>query len=201
MPSTPSAPEPFDREFFDRFYRRKATRASGPGEFRKLSRFVLAYLEYLEIGIREVLDLGCGLGRWKKALEEYDPAIGYTGVDISPYACEKYGWERASVEDFRSDRKYDLVICQDVLPYLPQPRLERAIDNVARHCAGAAYLQVITREDWTNDVCDPERTDGTMHRFEAAWYRDTLGRRFVNCGGGLFVPRDGDAVLWELEHC
>jgi 2-polyprenyl-3-methyl-5-hydroxy-6-metoxy-1,4-benzoquinol methylase len=120
---------------------------------------------------------------------------------VSPYACEKYGWHQASVEEFRSPTKYDLVICQDVLPYLEQPRLEQAIRNIARHCAGAAYLQVITLEDWNNDVCDPKRTDRTMHRFDAAWYRAALGRHFVNCGGGVFVPRGGDAVLWELEHC
>jgi predicted TPR repeat methyltransferase len=196
-----TAPSAFDREFFDRFYRRRETRASGPDDFRRVSRFVLAYVEYMEIELREVLDLGCGLGRWKQALEEYDPSIRYTGVDVSAYACEKYGWHRASVEEFASNRTYDLVICQDVLPYLPKARLERAIENIARLASGAAYIQVVTREDWKNDICDPKRTDATMHRFDAAWYRATFGRYFLNCGGGIFVPKDGDVVLWELEHC
>ena len=66
-------PDKFDREFFERFYQRADTRASSPEEFRRLSKFVLGYLEYLEIQLREVLDLGCGLGRWKGALAAYDP--------------------------------------------------------------------------------------------------------------------------------
>ena len=194
-------PSAFDREFFDRFYRRRATRASGPEDFRRVSRFVLAYLDYLEIEVRTVLDLGCGLGRWKAALGEHDPRIRYTGVDISPWASKTYGWHRASVEGFRSDTRYDLVICQDVLPYLPKPRLRQAIDNIASLTGQAAYLQVVTDEDWTGDACDPKRTDGSMNRFPASWYRRLLGRHFLNCGGGLFVPRDGGVVLWELEHC
>jgi 2-polyprenyl-3-methyl-5-hydroxy-6-metoxy-1,4-benzoquinol methylase len=193
-------PSAFDREFFDRFYRKPATRASGPEDFRRVSRFLLAYLDYLEIEVRTVLDLGCGLGRWKDALEAHDSRIRYTGVDISPWACQTYGWHRASVEEFRSDRRYDLVICQDVLPYLPKPRLARAIDNIATLCRGAAYLQVVTDEDWTRDVCDPKRTDMSMYRHSAAWYRRRIGRHFFNCGGGLFLPRDGETVLWELER-
>jgi hypothetical protein len=88
-----------------------------------------------------------------------------------------------------------------VLPYLPKARLRAAVRNIARHCRGAAYIQMITREDWDQDICDPQRTDPTMHRFEATWYRSTLGRYFVNCGGGVFVPKESDVVLWELEHC
>ena len=194
-------PQDFNKEFFDRFYRRSATRASTPEDFRRLSQFVFAYLEYLEVEIGSVLDLGCGLGRWKKALVAYDSDIRYTGVDVSEYACRKYGWQHASVEDFRSAETYDLVICQDVLPYLAKDRLAAAVANIAHHCRGAAYIQVITREDWENDICDPERTDLTMNRFDAASYRETLGRHFLNCGGGIFIPRDSDVVLWELEHC
>ena len=191
----------FDKEFFDRFYLSSDTRASGPDEFRLLSGFVLSYLEYLEVELLDVLDLGCGLGRWKQALTTYDDDIVYTGVDVSQYACEKYGWQHGSVEEFRSEQKYDLVIWQDVLPYLRKNRLEAAIENIARHCRGAAYLQVITLEDWENDICDPHRTDLAMNRFDAAWYRTILGRYFVNCGGGVFIPRKSDVVLWELEHC
>lgn len=200
-PPSPSRPGAFDREFFDRFYRRRATRASTPEEFRKLTRLVLAYLEYLEIEVRTVLDLGCGLGRWEDALTSHDPRIRYTGVDISAWACETYGWQQASVETFRSRDRYDLVICQDVLPYLDKDTLARAVDNIARHCRGAAYLQVVTREDWDKDVVDPTRTDGRMNRYEADWYRRTLGRHFLNCGAGIFVPIKSDVVIWEMEHC
>ena len=192
-------PEKFDKEYFDRFYERPETRASSPEEFASLTRFVLAYLEYLEIPVREVLDLGCGLGRWKDALERHDSKIRYIGVDVSPYLCRKYGWKQASVTDFRSHRKYDLVICQDVLPYLSRRKIRDALANIARLCRGAAYLQVLAKEDWEEDNCDPDRTDHTMNRLDAAWYRKVISRHFINCGGGVFVPKGSDVVLWELE--
>ena len=191
--------EKFDREYFDRFYKRPETRASGPEEFARLSRFVLSYLEYLEIPPREVLDLGCGLGRWKQALQQYDSRIRYTGVDVSPYLCGKFGWTQASVTNFTSRQKYDLVICQDVLPYLSKRQIRDGLANITRLCRGAAYLQVIAKEDWDEDNCDLDRTDNTMNRIDAAWYRKAISRHFTNCGGGVFLPKDTDVVLWKLE--
>ncbi len=192
-------PGKFDREFFERFYQSADTRASSPEEFSRLSKFVLGYLEYLEIPLREVLDLGCGLGRWKGALATYDPRARYTGADVSPYLCKQFGWIESSVTDFSSRHKYDLVICQDVLPYLTRRGIRDALANIARHCRGAAYLQMLTAQDWDKDNCDPERTDNTMHRYETEWYRKAIGRHFINCGGGIFVPKDSDVVLWEME--
>ena len=193
-------PNQFDQEFFDRFYNRPETRASSPEEFARLSRFVLGYLEYLEIPLHEVLDLGCGLGRWREALRTHDATIAYTGVDVSPYLCRQYGWIEASVSDFMSRRRYDLVICQNVLPYLTRRGIRDALANIARHCRGAVYLQVLTEEDWDENHCDPDRTDQSMNRIEAAWYRKAISRHFTNCGGGLFVPKNSDVVLWELER-
>lgn len=189
----------FDHTYYERFYEQPETRASGPVEFQRLSDFVLSYLRYMEVEVREVLDLGCGLGRWKAALAAYDPTIRYTGVDPSPYLAEKFGWIRNTVEDFRSDKEYDLVICQDVLPYLARRGVKDALANIARMCGGAAYIQVVTKEDWENDVVDPDRTDHRMHRHDAEWFRKTLTRHFINCGGGVFVPKGGDTVLWEVE--
>ncbi len=193
-------PNQFDREFFERFYTRPATRASSPAEFAKLSRLVLSYLDYLEIPLDHVLDLGCGLGRWRAALATYDARIHYTGVDVSPYLCRRYGWIQSSVTDFRSRQKYDLVICQDVLPYLTRRGIRDALANIARHCRGAVYLQILTAEDWDENRCDPDRTDETMNRIDSAWYRKVISRHLTNCGGGVFVPKDGDVVLWELER-
>jgi SAM-dependent methyltransferase len=190
----------FDHEYYQRFYQRVESRASGPEEFARLARFALSYLRYIEIPIREVLDLGCGLGRWKAALAEYDPEIRYTGVDPSPYLVEEYGWIEGTVASFRSRRKYDLVICQDVLSYLEPRQVKDALANIARLCRGAAYIQVVTKQDWDNDVVDPKHTDLNMNRLDAQWYRKALGRHFVNCGGGLYLPKNSSVVLWELER-
>jgi len=189
----------FDKEYYDRFYERAESRASGPEEFRRLARFVLSYLSYLEIPVRAVLDLGCGLGRWKTALAEHDPSIRYTGVDPSPYLSEEYGWNQATVDCFRSRKKYDLVICQDVLPYLKPRQIKDALANIARLAKGAAYIQVVSKQDWENDVVDPKRTDNAMNQLDADWYRKAFSRHFINCGGGLFVPKNTNVPLWELE--
>ena len=162
-------PNQFDQEFYDRFYVRPETRSSSPAEFARLSRFVLSYLEYLEIPLTEVLDLGCGLGRWRDALTAYDSTIHYTGVDVSPYLCQTHGWIESSVTEFRSRKKYDLVICQDVLPYLSQRGIRDALANIARLCRGAVYLQILTAEDWKGNHCDRDRTDAAMNRIPAEW--------------------------------
>jgi 2-polyprenyl-3-methyl-5-hydroxy-6-metoxy-1,4-benzoquinol methylase len=193
-------PNQFDEAFYERFYKQPDTRASSPEEFARLSRFVLSYLEYLEIPLNEVLDLGCGLGRWRETLRAHDSKIRYTGVEVSPYLCRQYGWTESSVSDFSSRHKYDLVICQDVLPYLTRRGIRDALANIARHCRGAVYLQVLTEEDWDKNHCDPARTDETMNRFETEWYRKAISRHFINCGGGLFVPKDSEVVIWELER-
>ncbi len=193
-------PNRFDEEFFERFYNRPDTRSSSPEEFARLCRFVLSYLEYLEIPLNDVLDLGCGLGRWREALTAYDSAIRYTGVDVSPYLRRQYGWIESSVTDFCSRHKYDLVICQDVLPYLTRRSIRDALANIARLCRGAVYLQVLTEEDWDENHCDQDRTDESMNRIAAKWYRTTISRHFTNCGGGVFVPKNSEVVLWELER-
>ena len=133
-------------------------------------------------------------------MAEYDPEIRYTGVEPSPYLVQEYGWIEGTVDSFRSRRKYDLVICQDVLSYLEPRQVKDALANIARLCRGAAYIQVVTKQDWDNDVVDPKRTDLNMNRLDAQWYRKALGCHFVNCGGGLYLPKNSSVVLWELER-
>jgi hypothetical protein len=101
--------------------------------------------------------------------------------------------------DFKSRHKYDLIICQDVLPYLTDRQVRLGIKNIVRLCRGAVYLQAITIEDWEQGNCDRERTDPAMRRRDADWYRKLFSQHFVNCGGGVFVPKDSDVVMWELE--
>jgi SAM-dependent methyltransferase len=189
----------FDKQYYERFYEREESRASGPEEFGRLFDFVLNYLRYIEVPVRDVLDLGCGLGRWGTALAEYDADIKYTGVDPSPYLCETYGWNQTTVDGFKSRRKYDLVICQDVLPYLKPRQIKDGLANIARLTRGAAYIQVVSKQDWDNDVVDPNRTDPAMNRLDADWYRREFKRHFTNCGGGLFLPKTSETPLWELE--
>lgn len=189
----------FDRAYYDRFYRNPRTRVYEPAEVRKLCAFVVAYLEHLDVPIRRVLDLGCGLGYWRDALEELRPNADYTGVEVSDYLCDECGWERGSVVDYRGRGSYDLVVCQGVLQYLTNAEATEALDNLARLCRGALFLEVLTKEDWERN-CDRSVTDGSVHLRTARWYRQRLREEFVNAGGGMFLARETGVVLYELER-
>lgn len=188
----------FDRAYYDRFYRDPRTRVASREGFRRLGRFVAAYLAHLEVEVDSVLDLGCGLGHWREVAAERFPDAEYTGVEVSEYLCRELGWERGSVVDWDGEAA-DLVVCHGVLQYLGARDCKRAIANLARLAEGALYLEVLTEEDWDRNV-DQAVTDGDVFLRPAAWYRRELGRRFVACGGGLFLPADTPAVLFELEH-
>lgn len=198
--------EPFDADYYSRYYGDRDTRVTDLREIRKLARFVLSYLGFLSLSPRSALDLGCGIGLWKKALSGLSPSLRYTGVEISDYLCRRLGWEKGSVVDWAPGptgkagpgRRFDLVICQGVLQYLEPRQAEAAIANLARLTGKALYLEALTREDWAEN-CDQSVTDGNMELRPAAWYRKRLGRHFQNCGGGLFIPREAGVSLFELE--
>jgi SAM-dependent methyltransferase len=189
----------FDASFFERFYETPGKAAMTPDDVRRLVGFVVHYLDYLGVPLRSVLDVGCGTGMWKAALQRYRPGIDYTGIETSDYLCTKYGWTKASISDFRSRRKYDLVVCKSVLPYLSDREAGDAIRNIARLCRGALYVEALTQEDRDARTYDPARTDENIHFRSARWYLSRLGKHFLNCGGGLLVPRHSTTVLFELE--
>ncbi len=188
----------FDEEFYQRHYLDPETRVIGPEEVRRLAKFVLSYLEYLDVEVRGVLDVGCGIGLWRDVLAELAPEARYRGVETSAYLCDRYGWERASITELAGREPADLVVCQGVLQYLTAKEASEAIRTLERITTGALYLEVLTREDWETN-CAQDRTDGAVHLRKASWYRRLLGPRFIAVGGGLFLPRDTHAVLYELE--
>lgn len=190
--------ETFDEQFYERFYGNPRTRVVSQKDIERLGGFVCAYLRHLDLPVRRVLDIGCGLGYWKNVIAHHLPKARYTGIEHSAYLCGKYGWQRGSVVDFRARRPSDLVICQGVLQYLGHRDAARAVENLTELCTGALYLEVLTTEDWEENV-DRGRTDGQVHLRKAAWYRRRLANAFVNCGGGVFVRRDAEVAMFELE--
>lgn len=198
--SAPSRPRAgFGEAYYRRFYLDPATRIRSRAGQERLARFVFGYMAYLDIPVRRVLDLGCGLGQWRRDTADTHPRAAYTGVEISPWLCGRYGWEEGSAADFRGRGRYDLVLCQSVLQYLSDAEAKAAVANMARLCRGAAYLEIITEEDW-REHCDKRATDGTIHLRASAWYRKLLGAHFRSAGGGLFLPKESPTVLYELEQ-
>ncbi|MDH5675205.1 MAG: class I SAM-dependent methyltransferase [Myxococcales bacterium] len=195
---TKGDPGRFDRRYYQRFYRDPATRVTTPREIERLANFVDAYLRYLQLPVKRVLDAGCGLGYWHRALAKLRPQARYTGIELSPYLCQRYGWIKASVVDYRPRGRFDLVICQGVLQYLDAQQASAAIENLAGLCRGVLYLEVLTAEDWA-EHCDRGASDGDVHRRPAAFYRRRLGKHFRCLGGGLWLNREAPTVLYTLE--
>lgn len=191
----------FDETYYKRFYFDKKTRVVDVQHVERLGAFVCAYLRYLRVPVRSVLDVGCGIGLWKDIVQRHFPGASYSGVELSDYLCGRYGWERGSVVDYRAPRPFDLVICQGVLPYLSPPDLKRALQNLGRLSAGALYLEAVTLEDFERDIVDETLTDPRLFRYRASVYRRGLAQSFQEVGGGVWLSRQAEVSLYALEGC
>lgn len=150
-----SAGSRFDRAYFDRWYRDE-----GFGSTARLDRkvdYAIAAAEYLlERPIHSVLDIGCGEGEWQPALKKRRPDTTYVGVDPSTYAVERFGKKRnlrqGRFGDFRSALdpdfgRYDLIICVDVLGYVPDRETQLGLASIAALLEGVALIEIYTTTD------------------------------------------------------
>lgn len=191
----------YDRAYFDKWYRNRSTRVHQPGEVRRKAALAIAQTEYfLRRPIRNVLDVGCGEAPWRAYLRELRPRVVYQGVDRSEYVVERYGKERnirlAAFGELASLRlpQFDLVICADVLHYVPDGEIRAGLAEIARVCEGVAFLEVLTAEDEViGDL------DGLLHR-PAAFYRKALSKLGMRQVGPYTWLGEGlsDAIA-ELE--
>ena len=189
----------FDAGFYQRYYRDPKTRVASRAEALRLGRFVCAYTAYLGFTVRRVLDAGCGLGQMRPAVRQFFPRARYVGLEASEYLCRRHDWVRGSIADYAPPAPFDLVICHDVLQYLPDREATRALRNLARLCRGALYFSVLTAADWRRNA-DRTLTDSGVRLRPAAWYRSRLIRHFRPLGGGLMARRGYSPLLWELER-
>jgi len=143
----------YDRDYFERWYRDPAI--GGPARLaRKVALAVSTAEYYLERPLRTVLDIGCGEGAWRAPLLKLRPKAHYLGFDSSEYAIERYGPRRnlhfarfADFEHLRPCPPADLLVCSDVLHYLPARELDRGLPALAELCGGVAFLETFTRAD------------------------------------------------------
>src|SRR5690606_4876025 len=117
----------YDRQYFDRWYRDPRRRVTAAADLERTVRLAVATTEHL-IGrpLRTVLDIGCGgargLAPWRRAR----PGARYLGIDSSRYAVARWGRTRnirlgsfGTLEQCGIDQPADLVVCADVLHYVP----------------------------------------------------------------------------------
>ena len=168
----------YDRAYFDRWYRDGDI--GGPQRLARKVALAVAIAEYhLERPLRTVLDIGCGEGAWRAPLLKLRPKARYLGFDTSEYAITRFGRSRnlhyARFGDFallRPCPPADLLVCSDVLHYVPTRELDKGLPGLAELCGGVAFLETFARED---------AAEGDEHDFQsrpARFYRrrlDALG--------------------------
>lgn len=163
----------YDEAYFRRWYRGGEAVAGGKARLaRKVALAVAAAEYYLERPVRSVLDIGCGEGAWRAPLLKLRPKLDYLGFDASQYAVRRYGRSRnlhlAGFGDFRWLRPcapVDLLVCSDVMHYVPATELRHGLAGIAELCGGVAFLETFAKED---------DFDGDREGFQprsAVWYR------------------------------
>jgi len=190
----------FDEAYYRRFYESRATRVYGKGEIAHLARGVTELVAWYGGEIRSVLDVGAGVGLWRDWFRSSKPDVRYLSTEVSPYACHKYGHEMHDIALWRATERFDLVICQGVLPYLSDEAAARAIENLAAMSRGFLYLEAVTKKDLA-DVCDNTYTDQAQKPRTRRWYRERLDRFYVPLGCGLYYIKSGPLAFYELERC
>ncbi len=178
----------YDAAYFQNWYRR-ADLGGSARLARKVALAVATAEYYLERPVRRVLDIGCGEGAWRAPLLKLRPKVEYLGFDSSEYAVRRYGRTRnlhlASFGDFawlRPCAPVDLLVCSDVMHYVPDRELRAGLPGLAELTGGVAFLESFTAED--EFVGDQE---GFQPR-PAAWYRRMLGRAgFVAAGSHCWL--------------
>lgn len=167
---------------------------------------IIAVAEYFRgAAVRSVLDVGCGEGEWYPVLRRMRPGIRYLGIDPSAYAIERFGTRRNlrlgdfdDVAEHADGRIFDVIICSDVMQYVPAASLKRGVEQIAGHLGGVAFLEAHTTAD---------RLDGDMrgwHRRRPGYYRKLFAKTgLVACGPHCYLGEsivDNASALERLAH-
>src|SRR5215208_2753142 len=146
----------YDEAYFDRWYRSPRHRVSTDDQVARRVRMVVAAAEYaLGRPLRSALDVGCGEAPWRAHLRRARPRLAYLGVDSSDYVVRRYGRRRnirlgtfgelGTLSSLR--RRFDLVVCSDVMQYVPTAELRRGLAALRGLLVGVAYFDVFSTAD------------------------------------------------------
>lgn len=193
----------YDRHYFDHWYRSGDAVVTAKLVERKVRLAVAAAEFVLSREIRSVLDVGCGEAPWRAFLRRLRPGIEYVGVDSSEYVVKRYGARRnirrgdiGSLGNMGLRRKFDLVVCADVLSYVPTPSVRHGLQAMRKLCRGLAYIEAYAVVDEV--VGDLENWH---HRSEAAFKKLFADAGLIQCGLNCWVPREQGKLLGAMERC
>jgi len=189
----------FDAAYYERFYESAGTRVHGTKEIARLCTAVTSLLEWWGVEVTTVLDVGAGTGLWRTWFSKHRPDVKYRSTEYSEYACKKYGHEQRDIAKWRAKERFDLVVCQGVLPYLDDDRAAAAIENIAAMTGGFLYLEAITKHDLA-EIVDDVKTDVKVHGRTGSWYRTRLREHYIEVGAGLWCKKNAGVLFYELER-
>jgi SAM-dependent methyltransferase len=181
----------YDRAYFERWYRSRR-RVVTVESIRRRAHAALSIAEYFHgRPVRTVLDVGCGEGSWRAVMRSMRPRLRWTGVDPSEYVVRRFGRRRgirhgslASLADLQLRGPFDLIVCSDVLHYLPTPEIRRGLPELVRLLDGIAWLDAFT----VDDPMDGDR-EGWHMRSGAQYRRMFAEVGLVNVGVNCWTTR------------
>jgi len=193
----------YDREYFQRWYHDSGTRILLRDALSRKVTLAVAAAEFvLGRRLRSVLDVGCGEASWRAPLRRLRPRVRYVGVDGSSYAARRFGKTRGirhgrfgALGAMRLGGPFDLVVCADVLHYVPERELGPGVRALSKLTNGLAWIEIFT----SRDASIGDHVE--YHARPPSHYQ-----RLFNAAGlesiGLysFVPRHVDAELTEYER-
>ena len=190
----------YDAAYFRRWYR--GAQATPRADLARKVAMAVAMAEfYLQRPIRSVLDVGCGEGAWRAPLLKLRPRLHYQGVDSSEYAVARYGRARniawagfGQLEQLRFGPPADLLVCSDVIHYVPTAELRRGLSGFAELCDGLAFLELYARGDRiAGDKLGYIARPAASYR---RWFREA---GFVACGSHAYLSPNLHANAVALE--
>jgi SAM-dependent methyltransferase len=194
--------KPYDQAYFDKWYRDPAHRVKSPLVLERKVKMVVAVAEYyLGRPIRSVLDVGCGEGAWRAPLLALRPNAYWLGLDSSEYAVARHGLRRnirlctfGQLREQRFDRPFDLLVCSDVMHYVPTAELLRGLSGFAALCDGVAFFELFCKgDDFVGDKV------GYIAR-TTAWYRKAFANAgWTHCGSHCYLGPTLRAQASALE--
>ncbi len=183
-------PKVYDHAYFEKWYRHPRHAVGSRNELKRKVALAVSVAEYyLGRPIGSVLDVGCGEAPWRAPLLALRPGVHYRGLDASEYVVKRYGRSRniglarfGDLDTLRLDRRFDLIVCSDVLHYLKPAEIRAGLGGIADMLEGVAFLELFTSRD---DVAGDRK--GYIPRAPKWYLRTFEDAGLLPCGSHCYL--------------